>query len=184
MFPPLDHVPREDHPAENKLSIALRVRYRAFDYYTGGDLSAVDEEVTLEPDAWKNVEPPVAQAAGPVDAMKANHYGSWDANSIPFLAALRPRVIFVPARAEGHPAVNTYRRMTSQKVWAGERDVFSTHVSDATARTTYGVDKAVSVQGHLVIRVERGGARYRVFVLDDADEAMRVNAVQGPYVSN
>nr|WP_298130549.1 hypothetical protein [uncultured Pseudoxanthomonas sp.] len=184
LFPPLEGIPPEDQPGENKLSIALRVRYGAFDYYTGGDLSAVDEEVTFEPHAWKNVEPPVAQAAGPVDAMKANHHGSWDANSIPFLAALRPRVIVVPARADGHPAVNTYRRMTSQKVWPGERDVFITHVSDATAKTTYGVDKAASVQGHVVIRVERGGARYRVFVLDDADEAMRVKAVHGPYESN
>ena len=184
LFPPLDGIPREHHPGENKLSIALRVRYGAFDYYTGGDLSAVDEEVTFEPDAWKNVEPPVAHATGPVDVMKANHHGSWDANSIPFLTKLRPRVIVVPARADGHPAVNTYKRMTSQKVWAGERDIFITNVSDATARTTYGVDKAASVQGHVVIRVERGGARYRVFVLDDANETMGVLSVHGPYESN
>ena len=71
--------------------------------------------------------------------MKANHHGSWDANSAAFLAALRPRVIVVTARAEGHPAVNTWHRLTSKALWPGERDIFVTHVSEATARTTYGI---------------------------------------------
>lgn len=184
LFPPLKEVAQTDYPSENKLSIAFRVRYGVFDYYTGGDLSAQDEEVSFEPPAWKNVEPAVAKVCGPVDAMKANHHGSWDANSIPFLAALRPRVIVVGARAEGHPAINTYRRMTSKRVWPGERDIFVTNVSDATARTTYGLNEAASTQGHVVIRVESGGARYRVFVLDDANEAMQIKTVSGPYESN
>ena len=184
LFPQPSDIAQSDHPGENKLSIALRVRYGAFDYYTGGDLSALDEETTFEPAAWKNVEYAVANACGPVDVMKANHHGSWDANSVPFLAAIQPRVIVVDARADGHPAVNTYKRMTSERVWTGERDIFITNVSEATARTTYGVDKAASVQGHVVIRVERGGARYHVLVLDDADERMRIKAVHGPYESN
>ncbi len=184
LFPPLEDLAPEEHPGENKLSIAFRVRYGAFDYFTGGDLSSQDEETAFEPPAWKNVEPAVGHASGPVDVMKANHHGSWDANSVPFLAALRPRVIVVGARADGHPAVNTYRRMTSLKIWPGERDIFVTRVSEATAKTTYGVDKAASTQGHVVIRVEAGGARYRVFVLDDGDEAMRITAMFGPYESN
>ena len=115
--------------------------------------------------------------------MKANHHGSWDANSIPFLAALQPRVIVIATRADGHPAVNAYKRMTSDAVWPGQRDIFITHLSDATAKTTYGVSAAASTQGHVVIRVEKGGARYRVFVLDDADETMKIKAVFGPYAS-
>jgi len=63
-------------------------------------------------------------------------------------------------------------------------DVFITNVSPATARTTYGVEKARSTQGHVVIRVAEGGASYRVFVLDDGDEEMRVRAVVGPYASS
>ena len=47
----------------------------------------------------------------------------------------------------------------------------------------YNIDKAASTQGHVVIRVAPGGASYRVFVLDDSDEAMRVKAVFGPYAS-
>ena len=79
--------------------------------------------------------------------------------------------------------MNAYKRMTSEGVWPGPRDIFITHLSDATAKTTYGVSAAASTRGHVVIRVEKGGARYRVFVLDDADETMKIKAVFGPYAS-
>ena len=184
LFPPFAAWPEHDRPDENKFSIAFRVSYGLFDYFTGGDLSSINEEIASAPPEWGNVEPLVGQAAGPVEAMKANHHGSWDSNSIPFLAALRPRVIVVGSRAEGHPSVNTWRRMTSRRVWSGERDIFVTNVSPATAITTYGIDTtARSTQGHVVIRVAQGGASFRVFVLDDAAEEMTVKAVFGPYTS-
>ncbi|MGY0611262.1 ComEC/Rec2 family competence protein [Luteimonas sp. A501] len=181
LFPPLDSLEPGDRPTENTLSIAFRVTYGQFDYFTGGDLSSIDAETAFSPAPWKDVETPVGQASGPVDVMKANHHGSWDANSISFLAALRPRVIVVSARAEGHPAVNAWRRMTSKKAWPGERDIFVTNASEATFRTTYGLDQARSTRGHVVIRVAEGGHSYRVFVLDDEDERMTVKAVSGPY---
>ena len=184
LFPPIDTLAPDDHPIENKLSIGFRVSYGGFDYFTGGDLSANGDETLSPADAWKNIETPVGQVTGPVEVMKANHHGSWDANSAPFLAALRPRVIVVGSRAEGHPSVNTYQRMRSQAVWPGPRDIFVTNVSPATAVTTYGVQDAASTQGHVVVRVAPGGATYRVLVLDDSDEAFRVKAVFGPYDSN
>lgn len=185
IFPPIERLEKDDYPIENKLSIAFRVSYGKFDYFTGGDLSSSDEETAFAPEPWKDIETPVAQACGPVEAMKANHHGSWDANSIAFLAALRPRVIVVGARAEGHPAINTWKRMTSNRVWPGPRDIFATNVSPATAATSYDIEKiAKSTQGHVVIRVEPGGASYRVFVLDDSNEEMRVKAVFGAYASN
>lgn len=185
LFPPMEELKVADYPDENSLSIVFRVRYGRFDYFNGGDLSNHDAETTFDPPAWRNVETPVAQVTGPVDAMKANHHGSWDANSVGLLGNLRPRVIVVTSRADGHPAINTWKRMTSTRVWPGERDIFVTHVSPATAATTYDIQKtAKSTQGHVVIRVAPGGASYRVFVLDDEDESMAIKAVFGPYTSN
>ena len=40
-----------------------------------------------------------------------------------------------------------------------------------------------STQGHIVVRVEPGGASYRVIILDDSAETYRVTAVHGPYES-
>ena len=184
VFPPLANLSPDDYPIENKLSIAFRVSYGKFDYFSGGDLSANGDEALSPADAWKNVETPVGQVTGPVEAMKANHHGSWDANSAIFLAHLRPRVIVVDSRAEGHPAVNTYNRLTSQDIWPGPRDIFVTNVSPATFKTTYNIERAAGTQGHVTIRVAPGGASYRVFVLDDSDEQMRVKALFGPYASN
>ena len=115
--------------------------------------------------------------------MKANHHGSWDANSVSLLSKLRPRVIVVDARADGHPAQNTYERMWSKRVWPGERDIFITNLSPATRATTYDSKHAKSSQGHVVIRVAPGGASYRIFVLDDDNEELRVKAEFGPYQS-
>ena len=184
VFPPLANLSPDDYPIENKLSIAFRVSYGKFDYFSGGDLSANGDEALSPADAWKNVETPVGQVTGPVEAMKANHHGSWDANSAIFLAHLRPRVIVVDSRAEGHPAVNTYNRLTSRDIWPGPRDIFVTNVSPATFKTTYNIERAAGTQGHVTIRVAPGGASYRVFVLDDSDEQMRVKALFGPYASN
>ena len=35
--------------------------------------------------------------------------------------------------------------------------------------------------GHIVIRVDEGGDRYRVIILDDSAERFEVKAVHGPY---
>jgi len=43
--------------------------------------------------------------------------------------------------------------------------------------------EVASDHGHIVVRVEPGGARFWVLVLDDAAESYRVTSVYGPYVS-
>ncbi len=40
-----------------------------------------------------------------------------------------------------------------------------------------------STEGHIVIRVEPGGAKYQVVILDDTSAAQLVTAVHGPYAS-
>lgn len=169
---------------ENQCSIGFRVTYGKFDYFSGGDLDATASVLMPGSQSWQDVEPAAAKASGPVDAMKANHHGSWNANSAEFLRLLRPRVIVVTSRADGHPAVNTYQRMLSKSLWPGPRDIFITNVTPSTQATTYNLDKAQSKQGHVVIRVAAGGATYRVYVLDDSDEEQRVKAIFGPYIAN
>jgi hypothetical protein len=45
------------------------------------------------------------------------------------------------------------------------------------------LDRLKSAQGHIVVRVEPGGDRFRVIILDDSTESYRVKAVHGPYQS-
>ena len=45
------------------------------------------------------------------------------------------------------------------------------------------LDRLKSDQGHILIRVARGGATYHVIILDDSAETYKVKAVHGPYSS-
>ena len=40
-----------------------------------------------------------------------------------------------------------------------------------------------SDSGHVVVRVANGGDTYRVFVLDDRDEQLKIKSIHGPYTS-
>ncbi|MEZ5391427.1 MAG: hypothetical protein R2724_00815 [Bryobacterales bacterium] len=75
-------------------------------------------------------------------------------------------------------------RMYSERLYPGERDVLATNMSQAN-KDVIGdlLDRLMSDQGHIVIRVEPGGASYRALILEDSDESMRVKAVHGPYAS-
>jgi hypothetical protein len=45
------------------------------------------------------------------------------------------------------------------------------------------LNRLKSDSGHVVVRVAAGGDNYRVFVLDDRDEQLRIKAIHGPYAS-
>jgi hypothetical protein len=44
LFPPLDELDPREYQSENMCSIALRISYGAFDYFTGGDIVGVLDE--------------------------------------------------------------------------------------------------------------------------------------------
>ncbi|MGA1147464.1 MAG: hypothetical protein ACO3YU_10775, partial [Candidatus Nanopelagicales bacterium] len=83
-----------------------------------------------------------------------------------------------------HPGHDVLDRMLSTRLYPGDRDVLATNMSQAN-RDVIGplLDRLISNQGHIVIRVEPGGKTYRAIVLEDADETMNVKAVFGPYES-
>jgi beta-lactamase superfamily II metal-dependent hydrolase len=163
-------------PTENMCSIAIRLSYGKFDYYTGGDLTC-DTEETAEP--WRDIETPVARAAGPVEVAVANHHGYFDAVGPAFLRETRPRVCIIPAWYVAHPCILPLRRMVQHS------DVFVTNLMPANrAVNNQFVSKLKSLEGHVVVRVATGGADYRVIILDNADDSDRMKAVFGPYLSS
>lgn len=177
-FPPLASIPREDHPDENMCSIALRVHYGRFDYFTGGDLPGDPEGAP----AWQGVEARLGAVLGPTDVHQVNHHGSIDPATPAFLAALRSRVLIVPAWAPTHPSPDVLKRLLNTRYYPGPRDVFTlalrepmTHAIGARVR------QLAASHGHVVVRVAAGGAAYSMFVLDDTTPARTVTATFGPY---
>ena len=181
-FPALASIPRrDDWPNENLCSIAIRIRYGRFDYFTGGDIAGYP--VPGAP-AWHDVETDVAKAIGPTDVHVVNHHGSIEEENPFWLATLRSRVMILPAWAATHPSADVLKRMLSRRLYEEPRDVFVTLFREAT-KASIGARAAqvASDHGHVVVRVEPGGSRYWVLVLDDTTESYRVTSVHGPYVS-
>ena len=81
----------------------------------------------------------------------------------------------------GPPDRFVFARMSSTRLYDGPRDIFSVTTQEATRQVVVQLRELASEQGHIVIRVESGGARYRVIILDDSDESVTVKAVHGPY---
>lgn len=75
---------------ENPLSMAFKISFGTFDYFTGGDMTGI---TGFGFPAWFDVETPVAKVVGTVDAMTLNHHGMRDASNEFFLKTLAPQVI-------------------------------------------------------------------------------------------
>ena len=174
-------LPEQDHPTENQSSLGIRVSYGAFDFYTGGDIPGM---VRPGYPAWQDIETPVGQAVGAVEVAAVNHHGNRDAGNAFFVSALQPRLWILQVWSSDHPAHDVLDRMLSTRLYPGDRAVLATNMSQAN-RVVIGpmLDRLLSARGHIVIRVDPGGATYRALVLEDADESMHVRAVFGPYRS-
>lgn len=176
LFPGHTIFAKEKYPNENMCSIAFRLSYGKFDYFSGGDIYSVTDEV------WQDIESPVGMVTGPVEVCKANHHANFDAMGKSFLESLRPQVIIIQNWLAQQPDMSVLRRMLSTKTYPGPRDVFTTNMMEETRVVVgWAIDRLKSDQGHVIIRVNPGGNDYMIFVLDDSNEKFQIKAKLGPY---
>ena len=182
LFPPLASLAAADLPSENMCSLGIRLQYGPFRYFTGGDLPG-----TADPGfpAWHNVEPAIAPVVGPVDVHVVNQHGSMGQETEAFLRELQSTVLIVPAWSPSHPAPDVLKRIINSRLPPSPRYVLATDLRDS-ARIVIGqrASQLAGPAGHIVVRVEPGGARYRVFVLDNRDERDTVLKVLGPFAAS
>ena len=167
---------------ENPLSLAIKVSYGHFDYFTGGDMTGASGPDFPE---WFDTETPIAQAVGEVDVFTMNHHGVRDANNSKFISALTPQIFVIQGRTSDHPGQEVAHRMISRNLYPGDRTIFSTFMHSET-ETVYGpwfLNDVASKHGHVVIRVAPGGDQFEIFVLDDSVPGLKVKSVFGPYRS-
>ncbi len=178
-FPALEGLANEDRPSENMCSLAIRLSYGRFDYFSGGDMPGMPPEGSP---IWHDIETPVGQAVGPVEACILNHHGNRDSMNAFFVSALRPQVFIIPVWSADHPGHTVLARLLSKRLYPEPREIFATNMIEAN-RIVIGpmLDQLKSSQGHILLRVEPGGDSYRVIILDDSAETNRVKAVHGPY---
>lgn len=177
-FPPLATLEKYNYPSENKCSLALRVSYGSFDYYTGGDLTFNDN---YGEDPWRDIETPVAEAAGPVEVAVVNHHGYYTGAGPGFVRALRPQAFVILAWDSAHPTVSSLANMLSTTLYPGPRGIFATAVKHEDVIANRRMDEFKSQNGHVVVRVSPGGGSYRILILDNSNELDHVIANFGPY---
>jgi beta-lactamase superfamily II metal-dependent hydrolase len=181
LFPPQAGLKAEQLANENSCSIALRLSYGKFSYFTGGDLNC---DTNYGRDMWRDVETAAARAVGPVSVSTCNHHGYFDATGEGLVRALQPKVWVIQSWHASHPAISVLANLYSTVLYPAARDVFclGLHPAAALACGRFS-DHFKSSQGHLVVRVTPGGESFRVLVVEDGDESGRVKAEFGPYPS-
>lgn len=179
LFPPLATLSRDDMPNENMCSIAIRIGYGPFAYFSGGDLTSY----TFDGDRpWRDVLTAAARAVGPVDVATADHHGMFDGISADIVRALRPRSWVIPTWHISHPDMLQLERMLSERLYPGPRDVFATNVMAANELMNRRLlRKLQSTNGHVVIRVAPGGGTFTALVTDNSDENDAIIVRRGPY---
>ena len=181
IFPDLASLSPADVPAENRCSIALRLSYGDFSYFTGGDLTADTRDGRLP---WQDVESAVAVACGRVEVAVADHHAYYDACGPEFTQRLDAQAYVIPGWHVTHPASAPLERLLG--AWPGlpRHDVFSMEMLPANRLiNARWLQQLKSTQGHVVVRVDAGGKSYRIFVLDSTQEDGVVTRVCGPYRS-
>lgn len=174
-----EHVAATGKPniPQNILSMGFVMQYGKFRYWTGGD---VHRQFKAKDGSVVDYEALVGQRVGPVSVCKMNHHGCSDAMSPGFVEAVCAQAyvscMWCPWQA--HP--QTLERLSQVGSYDGKRPFVIPNLvtdvqTDAKNRAQY--DLSVSGASHVVVKVLPGGDRYRVYLLEAADESMRVKAV-------
>lgn len=165
---------------ENPLSLALRIDYGDFRYYTGGDNPGIAD---LGDSKYNDVETPMSKSIGEVDVAVMDHHGNRDSHNELNVRTLKPRIWIEQTWSSDHPGHEVLRRITSKYLYPDERDLFATNMLEPNKNVIGpALDKAYkSMDGHIVLRVEPGAKQYYVIILNDENENREVKAVHGPY---
>lgn len=161
---------------ENTMSLGFVLSYGNFRYFAAGDLSGG----VRGPDGKDiGLEGIVGREYGPVHVAKANHHAYLDAMTEGFVRGIRARHFVVPVWDIHHIQAATIQRMGLTG-----SDIFFTRFPESKRgefQNNDWMERVAATDGHVVIRVEKGGKRYFIYHLDATNERKVVKARYGPF---
>jgi beta-lactamase superfamily II metal-dependent hydrolase len=178
-FPSLETLAVKDYPSENKCSLAIRLSYGKFDYFSAGDM---DHDIEYGHLPWGDIETVVARASGPVEVAVADHHGWVDACGPDWVQALRAKVYVINAWDSAHPTMTSLNNMLSTELYPGPRMVFSTAMKPESVIALRRIAEITSQNGHLIFRVAPGGDSFEVFVKESRSVDGKVISRFGPFL--
>ena len=167
---------------ENPLSIAIKLSYGKFDYYTGGDNTGMQG---FGLPSWFDVETPIAKAVGKVEVSTLNHHGNRDGTNEFFLKTLQPKVVVEQTWCSDHPGQEVMHRLISDHLYKGEKNIFATNIQEVTKTTLGGwfTRGYKSMFGHVIVRVLPGGEHFYVLVGETINGMIKIRRSYGPFTS-
>lgn len=165
---------------ENPLSLAIKLTYGKFDYFTGGDNTGLQGYGLPR---WFDVETPMAKAVGKVEVTTLNHHGNRDGTNENFLSHLQPKVVVEQTWCSDHPGQEVMHRLISDHIYKGEKNIFATNIQEVTKHTlgfwfTRGYK---SMFGHVIVRVFPGGEKFYVLIAETIKGRVTIKRSFGPY---
>lgn len=153
---------------ENASSIATIVRYRDFELYLAGDMTAGGN-------GTPNIESSLATTLGQVDVVIASHHGSFTSSSLAVVNSLDPSLVLYSAGLDnpfGHPDDRIVERWSTPLATRVQWCVSEGDTISATEAQGYS-----SVQGSIVLTTD--GERFTA-AGDDATEALLFTTHENP----
>ena len=169
----------EGRQNENTKSIALRIDYGTFSYYTGGDLTGSVKDANGNS---INLEAKTGEACGQVDVCKSNHHSYLDSMHEGFLEAIKAKHYVNCTWDLQHSQPKIFQRVLSKS----DCLIFHQYLWPEQMAKHEGEEwtKKVIEQGHIVVKAYDKGRKYKVYILSAENEEMIVKAIYGPYDSN
>ncbi|RKR05043.1 beta-lactamase superfamily II metal-dependent hydrolase [Flavobacterium sp. 90] len=168
---------------ENPLSLAIKLSYGKFDYFTGGDNTGLQGYGLPK---WFDTETPMAKAVGKVEVTTLDHHGNRDGTNENFLSYLQPQVVVEQTWCSDHPGQEVMHRLLSDHIYKGEKNIFATNIQEVTKHTLgYWFTKGYkSMFGHVIVRVLPGGNSFYVLIAETVSGKIQIKKSFGPYNSN
>lgn len=169
-------------PEENHCSAMVRISYGDFDFFEGGDA----QYDGMSNYGWKDIETAVAKVCGKVEVMKADHHGTANTNGYGYkdkawaMRYFQPQVWVVCSWTDEHPRKATFEGVTE---CVPGMDAYITNFGTTQQAYTGYAQKCKAGNGHVVVRVAKGGKTFRVYTLTDSDKQYTVKYVSGTYQS-
>ena len=168
----------EKSEAGNPASCGFHITYGKFDYIACGDL-------TSNPQNRVGYYVRDFVGDGHLDAFKCHHHLSANAWGTQMQQSFfNPRVIVNQNFYTKQPDAAHVNNIMDNKYSFWVKDFFTTNLHPQyIAKNKSTVDKMTGYDGHIVIRVSKGGDSYYVYMLDDNDFSYNVKSIHGPYNS-
>ncbi len=159
---------------ENPLSIALLFTFGKFEYFVAADIAGENDYPDYD------METPIANIIGEVDALSLNHHGYKDAVSSYYLSKTEPQVIVHQACHEPHFAEKSLATLRNHPA-----DVYTASMPNDLKRWLgRSISKNYkSTRGNFFIRVYDNGERFKVITLSDESYTPQFSKVSKEYES-